>query len=189
MSTISSNFWPILTSMSTPANSDSSEYRIASTGSKRPQAAIRLSLKLSFGNAGLLRISLLRSCRWRTHQSGHQPPVMVTFRFQEAGHAPIRLSGRFTATNLNPALARPGHFLPFEKATGERTSGGHSMRLDFVATLGYRPAMTGALRDLPLFLYCISIQQWQDCQAMTRLRDSCRLQLKRTLLLTARFRL
>ncbi|MBS0172922.1 MAG: hypothetical protein JSR64_02665 [Nitrospira sp.] len=40
---------------------------------------------------------------------GHKPSAVVTFGFQEAGLAPIRLSGRFPATNLSPALARPGH--------------------------------------------------------------------------------
>lgn len=39
---------------------------------------------------------------------GHKPSAVVTFGFQEAGLAPIRLSGRFPATNLSPALARPG---------------------------------------------------------------------------------
>ena len=43
---------------------------------------------------------------------GHQPPVMVTLRFQETGPAPIRLSGRFTEANLGVALEGPGQLLP-----------------------------------------------------------------------------
>ena len=49
---------------------------------------------------------------------GHQPSVVVTFRFQEMSPAPIRLSGRFTAANLSPAFAQPGHLLSVAGSSG-----------------------------------------------------------------------
>lgn len=39
---------------------------------------------------------------------------MVTFRIQEAGPAPIRLSGRFSASNLRPAPPQVGHERAFD---------------------------------------------------------------------------
>ena len=77
---------------------------------------------------------------------------MATFLFHEAGTAPIRLSGRFTAANLNPPLAQPGHeppvahpaWLPFKRQPPSGT--GRTVYENSSAPTGGELTLPGRLR-------------------------------------------